>query len=283
MRHSPFLLFALICIMCDFVYGQEKNNSNSWHLRVIDSASGNGIDKANVSINRRSYYQTNFKGFVNIDRSLINNNDTIRITCIGYRPIEIPVSLNHAFPDFIRLSFLVKALSEVKIGYRKSADIIVGTELKSHLTLGTARENSLYVKYIPNDTKINGVITSINYQINDNIHGIELPFKVRLFRKSKDNPFPAEELIKDTIIVYNPQRKTTLSVDITKYNISMPDDGVMVGFETLSPEYYSGKDSVWYKGYEFLPMPGLDMYLKKKTISAHIRETIQIRKHNIVL
>ena len=177
MRHSPFLLFALIFITCDFVYGQEKNNGNSWHLRVIDSVSGIGIDKASVSVNRRSYYQTNFKGFVNINKSLINNNDTIRISCIGYRPIEIPVSFNHKFPDSIRLSFLVKELSEVKIGYRKSSDIIVGTELKSNLTLGLARSNELNAKYIPNDKKINGVITSINYQINDNLHGIELPFK----------------------------------------------------------------------------------------------------------
>lgn len=76
-------------------------------------------------------------------------------------------------------------------------------------------------------------------------------------------------MITDTIIVHNPERKTHLSVDISKYNLQLPEDGVMVALETLPATYY-GKDYVLHNEQMFARTPGIDMDLKRRgDYSAH--------------
>jgi hypothetical protein len=256
--------FLLLIIIPSFAFAQQKQTSlNLWHLTVVDSVTAKGIDRVTVSINKKRYYTTDVNGVIDINRSLINQDDNIIFSCIGYKSNVIVPGINHRFPDTIKLLASVRSLKEVKISLLKPMETTIGDIKKSYNSHRVPNPEEEFVQYIPNNKKITGIITSIEYVLNDELHGIEMPFKVGLYTKSKKSIFPDEELIKDSIIVYNPQKKRQLSVDISRYNIQLPEDGVIVTFETLSPKYY-GKDSIWYKGRNHLKMPGIDMDLKEK-------------------
>lgn len=119
-------------------------------------------------------------------------------------------------------------------------------------------------EYIPNDRKISGTIASVEYTVNDKLQGIEMPFKVGLYEKTDGTPFPGPALLSDSIVVRNTRKKNRVVINLLKYHIPLPQNGVIVAFETLSTGYY-GADSVMYAGQKYVKTPGIDMDLRKKS------------------
>jgi hypothetical protein len=237
-------------------------------LTITDGVSARGIERATIEVSRRRYFITDFNGIVNIDKNLIIPGDSIKISCIGYKPVILLPVKNYKFPEIVKLSTLVTSLNEVRVRSLNTQEIKIGDIEKSYNTHRVPNPDDEYAQYIPNDKKIRGIITSVEYVLNDELHGIEKPFAVRLYSKNKNSLWPDKELIKDSLIVYNPKRKHLVSVDISRYNIQLPYNGIIVVFAALPRPYYGG-DSVWYNKEPqgkrwFLKMPGLDMDLKKK-------------------
>lgn len=262
------VLFMLSIFIPGFAFSQEKKNPSLWHLTIVDNTTNKGIDRVTIAINGTRYFSTDVHGDINIDKNTIGAKGNVRISSVGYRPIVLFPRSNLNFPDTVKLSVSLTTLKEVKVGPGEPAGVTIGDIKKTYNTHRVPNPNEQYIQFIPNEKRVRGRIIAVNYALNDELHGIEKPFKVRLYTKSKGSLFPDQELTKDSITVYNPEKKRQLSVDISRYDISMPVDGVIAIFETLSPVDY-GKDSIWYNKKPqgkrwFVKMPGLDMALKKK-------------------
>ncbi|MCR8558406.1 hypothetical protein KXD93_12170 [Mucilaginibacter sp. BJC16-A38] len=249
------LLFLLIVTGRCFAQEQQRDQ-HLWRLTIADSATKKGIDKATARINSNQYLMSNSKGEILIDRDLLHNNAQIILSCIGYETTTYALPHNDKFPDTIRLRSSLVSLKEVII--RPAKSITAGIVRKVYKTHRTTEPNEAFVQYIPNKEKIKGTITSVNYVVNDMLHGIEMPFRVRLFLKRKDSITLDKELTTDSIIVYNPEKKHLLCVDVSRYNIQFPENGVLAVFETLSLSYYS-KDLTWDAGQQYVKTPGIDM------------------------
>lgn len=260
------LLFTVILIaIADIAFSQQKNNQRVWHLTIVDSTTAKGIDKVTVAINKIKYFTTDIDGKINLNKTPISYNDTITISCVGYKSVMLMPGIDNKYPDSVRLSVSVKSLREVKVGSFEG--ITIGDIKKSYNTHRVPNPDEEFAQFIPNDKKIKGTISSIQYVLNDELHGIEMPFRVGLYTKSPNNIFPDRQLINDTIIVSNREKKRRVSVDVSGYNIELPENGVIVSFETLPASNY--KDSIWYdkkpQGNRWIrKMPGIDMDLKKK-------------------
>lgn len=249
----------------DFAFSQKKDDPAFWHLTIIDSATAKGIERVTISINRRnSDFITGINGTIDINKTLINPNDSIKISSIGYNTRLLKPGIDHKFPDTIKLFESITLLKEVKISALNSIQTItIGNIKKSYNKHWHPETNDEFAVYIPNEKKITGTIISVQYFVNDALHGIEMPFKVEIYSKSKNSIFPDQELTKDSIIVYNAKRERRLSIDISKYNIQIPEDGFFVVFETLSPSFYDN-DLVWLDkkemvyGKEMYKVPGID-------------------------
>lgn len=57
-------------------------------------------------------------------------------------------------------------------------------------------------------------------------------FRARIFEVKSDG-MPGEDLVSDEIIVEVKKGKNKISVDVSKYNIQIPNEGIIVGFESL--------------------------------------------------
>jgi hypothetical protein len=271
MKKLCFLLLITLLISTS-AFSQEKVTLALWHLTIVDSATNQGIVRANVSIDSGKYLSTNQHGQISLRKDLLYKTDTLHISSVGYTTGVFIPGFRVKLPDTIRLARTTIALKEVAIKFNQPKGVILGDFKKKYNTHRVTSPDEKYLQYIPNDTKAKGVITSIEYVINDELRGIEMPFRIGIYTKSKTNPFPDHALITDTIIVYNHDRKTHLSIDISKYNLQLPDDGVLVALETLPQRYYRN-DSLLHYGQKRARTPGIDMDLKKKgDYSAHPRD-----------
>ena len=257
------LSLTLITISGFAFYQQKKNDQNLWRLTIADSVTAKGIENATIVIGKSKNLITDGKGAISIKKNDINPNDDIEISSIGYQTTVLTPDVIHKFPDTIWLSESVTLLKEVKINPSKSTGIILGSPNKSHDTPMHPNVNDEFAEYMPNEKKITGTITSVEYELNDDLHGIEMPFNVELLSRSKDSIFPDTALMTDSIIVYNPQKKRHFIADISSHHIQIPENGFFVVFQTLSQSYYS-KETVSVDGHEHLKMPGINIYLKEK-------------------
>lgn len=268
MKKLYFLLFIAFCISTS-AFSQENNTSALWRLTIIDSATNKGIIRANISADGGKFLSTNEHGQISLREDLLYKTDTLRVSSVGYKTAVFIPGFRVKLPDTIRLVAAITVLKEVAIKPSESKGVILGDFKKKYNSHRVTSPDRKYLQYIPNDIKTKGTITSIDYVINDELHGIEAPFRIGIYTKNKNTPFPDHRLITDTIIVHNPERKTHLSVDISKYNLQLPEDGVMVALETLPATDY-GKDSVLHNEQMFARTPGIDMNLKERgNYSAH--------------
>ena len=255
--------FALLLLISNSAFSQQKHDEHLWRLTVVDSASNKGIDHATVSIEQKKYI-TDKNGFVAIKHSI---NDSIKITCIGYNSKIIGAKANYAFPNTVKLITSVTLLNEVKV-ISTPKGVLIGEIKKSYNTHRTVNPEEAHLQYIPNSNRIKGVISTVEYVLHDELKGIEKPFRVRLYTKNKNSIYPDQELTTDSIIVYNSEQKKRISLDVSRYNIRLPEEGIMVSFETLAKKTYH-TDSVLYNNYPFrnawlYKIPGIDMNLTKK-------------------
>jgi len=256
------LVFVLLTLP-GFVFSQQTTDRDLWHLTIVDSATTKGIASASIAIGTKIYFNTNVEGVVSINKSLINFNYSIRFSCIGYKTVIIKLDQNKLLPDTIRLSSSVNYLEEVSIKSSKSAKILFGSPTKLHDTHMHPYPDEQFAQYIPNQENITGTIASVEFELNDDLHGIEMPFKVRLRSRSKDSVFPDTDLVKDSIIVYNPQKKHQLNVNLSRYHIQVPKNGFFVVFQACDSAHYS-KETILYEGHNQFKIPGISIYLKEK-------------------
>lgn len=253
MSMNKFLLLTFLMLGSDFTFSQQKNGSALWHLTIVDSATSKGVERATVSGISTYNFITDHNGVINIDKGFIDQRNNIRISCIGYRSVFYKPE--GKYPDTLRLSATMTILNEVTINSRSKDKLLgnINQEAKGGYYPGPNEE---IVEYIPNNEEISGIIISVNYVLLNGYKNIAKPFKVNLYSKSKDSMYPAEALIKDSIIVYNTKSLTMVKVDISKYNIQIPGDGFFIGFETLSSSWY-GNDFYKTNGREYLRVPGI--------------------------
>jgi hypothetical protein len=256
------IIFSIL--LTNFAWAQQKHGPQIWKLLIVDNVTKKTVARATVSVNDKVHFIADTAGAAYIKKDLIKERDTVSISCIGYRSFSFIIDTMKQLPDSIRLSQATVELKEVKIDQLKNENFIVLGDVKNKPnTHRTTSPREKYVQYIPNEGSVRGTIVSVEFSVNDRLQGIQNPFKVGIYSKLKGDVFPGAELIKDTIIVRNPEKKHLVKVDISEYNIKMPKDGVFVAFETLKPPAY-GDDFVWVNGYKRSKTPGIDMDLRKK-------------------
>ncbi|SHN31882.1 hypothetical protein SAMN05216524_109229 [Mucilaginibacter sp. OK098] len=256
-----YLIFLLLFVP-RVAFPQQIETGSFWHVTVSDALTGKKIPRATMSISNKRYFIANSNGQIAIDKKYLNLNDTLKVSCVGYQLKAVIVEKKFAYPDSIKLSAVNIALNEVVVNSSKR-QLKIGDVKKVYSSHLRTNPNSIFAQYIPNDKGISGIITTIEYFVNDESRGIERPFKVGLYTKSKDNVFPDQKLLNDSVVIFNPKKKKRIVVDVSKYNISFPKDGIMAVFETLCPESY-GSDQYWENGQLYSRVPGIDMDLKKK-------------------
>jgi hypothetical protein len=82
--------------------------------------------------------------------------------------------------------------------------------------------------------------------------GCKMPIMLKIYEKDPIKNIPGRELLKDTILIVQQSLNGKTIIDLSKYNIELPQDGIYVGFEAFSTQWYiengyMTKDNLSYK------------------------------------
>jgi hypothetical protein len=255
-------LILFMWILPRVAFSQPVKAGSFWHITISNALTGKNISGATLSVSNKRHFIANENGEISVDKKYLSLNDTLKLSCVGFQSKVFIIDKSFTYPDNIKLSSVNITLNEVVVNSSKR-QLKIGDIKKAYNSHLRANPNGMFIQYIPNDKGISGIITTIEYYVNNQSRGIERPFKVGLYTKGKDNVFPDQNLLNDSIVIFNPEKKKRILVDVSKYNIPFPKDGVMAVFETLCPESY-GSDQYWENGQLYSRAPGIDINLKQK-------------------
>lgn len=251
MRNNTFKKLSVYFIGVLFFYC--KTDAQSITGQVIDSLSQNPIPYVTIYWKNNSKIATysNSNGVFKIQNI---KNDTLCITNIGYYNKQI---INTEATDKVSVQ-LVKKINNLptvivsnakkkkkEIGYHKDKKqaTFKGTFGAKTLLLIKPTENFYY-------SKITNLLYKIAFSIT--IKNAKDSFYIRKYHSGKvrillyandstDTKYLTESLIPEDIIVDVPNKTHTLRVDISKYRIFIPSNGVYVGLEWLGEDFTDGK------------------------------------------
>jgi hypothetical protein len=223
---------------------------NTIIITVRDDLTKKNIEWASLSINKKYFLSANEEGKISLDINQAIETDSITISAVGYRSktyifkqLKEETTIVYLLPDLQILNEVVVNPNKVK-----PKKVVLGNVYKffSLVTILTNLNNK-YAQYIPNKDGLNCQIKELEFVLGDNQKGIDQPFRVNIYTRNKKTKLPLEELIKDDLIVRNYNKSRKFTVDVSKYNITTPQDGFFIVAETLNKEYYSNKVVNKYK------------------------------------
>jgi hypothetical protein len=167
-------------------------------------------------------------GIVDLQKKI--NFDYIEISCIGYETKKIYKS--ELSDGAIYLYRKINLLNEVIVPRNKHNTEIIGylNRKKSNKTEEIVKgySNAVLIKNIGKQDKL---IKSIIFCIKKPKYDVD--FRLQLF-KVNNKIFPGEELLPQNFICkIKSGDKESIEVDISKFNISLPENGIFVSIEGL--------------------------------------------------
>ena len=168
-----------------------------------------------------------------------DNVKELHISAIGYKSKTITVGPSDNLSDFhIVLQNDTFKLKEVVISSKtfkpKRIELGPRKKIKGHTGLGFVSFIHETGLYIPNPEQTRGEIKSVEVYLNrrntDNKHLIRL----RIYSVD-ENLYPAEDLLLDNIPleVKNSKRDQLIKINLEKYHISIPSNGIIVALECI--------------------------------------------------
>lgn len=194
---------------------------------------------ATASINHRLYYRVDEKGLLSLPTTDIKQGDTIYISSLGYKSQNLAIINPKLLPEKICLEETVLQLDEISVSNNSKNYTTAKMGEMSSFTISKylPNPNQQLALFIANSSQRKGFINNITFFLKNTLNGIENPFRVRLYDRKPGSQFPDKELM-DEMVVQNTKKKTFFTIDISKYGVSLPQDGFFVVFELLPRQYY---------------------------------------------
>jgi hypothetical protein len=157
------------------------------------------------------------------------SNFIINVSCLGYKTKTLQISNSND----IYLSQKQEVIQEVIISNRKnSREIIIGKYKNSTVSFGGNKPGVIYAKYINFNSEIENhpFIKKIQFTTRSRVKNAKLKLR---FLSVNQNKEVVGDIIFDEIIVTVNIGTHNIIVDLEKYNIIIPKEGIFIGFEIL--------------------------------------------------
>jgi hypothetical protein len=184
------------------------------------------------------------------------NNFIINVSCLGYKTKKLHISNSNN----VYLSPKQEVIQEVIISNRKNtSEIIVGKHKNSSVSYGSSKPGIIYAKYINynNEVENHPFVKKIQFTTRSMKKNAKLKLRFLSVNKNKEL---VGDIIFDEIIVTVKSGVHNNTVDLEKYNIIIPKEGIFIGFEILIIEenkyehiYTNQGETVKHKGISYEP------------------------------
>ncbi|RTY74588.1 carboxypeptidase-like regulatory domain-containing protein [Flavobacterium sp. LS1R10] len=156
-KFIPYLL--LLSTILFFQYSWSQNIS----VKIIDATTKEPIPYATINIDKKEHLISNAEGFFNLSETAIQDENTLIITYLGYKNLEVKVSQLSKLDYIIALTPTIFELNDVQVNGKKPNPYVIMAAVKANL--------------------------SINYRNTDN------PIKDMLFVRKSTATYPKEVVV----------------------------------------------------------------------------------------
>lgn len=219
-----FLIIAAFILNCG-------NSQIIYSGKIIDSLNNKPIEFVHIRIGN-SGTTTNGIGEYKFKLPKDYEPKNVLLTCIGYQDKKI------SFEQFKnqsvwKISPKAYSLPEVFVFDNKMKIEEWGFNKKRYVDAdGRNAPGFIKAVFISNSDKSIGIIQKVHYYISDK-NNFTQPFRVRILEPDALGN-PEKDLLNKSVIVQADKGGDFLTVDLTEYNITIPENGFFIGAEVLS-------------------------------------------------
>ncbi len=267
---------------------------------VIEKGSDKHLPGAVITLaGERAGTKADARGYFRLPMMKERQNDTLELMAAGYQAVRVPVERGPG-SGWVTVE-LIKKNTPVTRDVASSS-----TAAPRVLTIGskaTKKSDGMmqgypgtqYALWIKNEGQA-GILKSVGFFV-DALGFPSEPFRVHIYKALPGGKGPGEELLTDKVVVSAPKGGQWFSVDVSKYYLTMPKDGVFVAMEWLvagetfvagaSKEEYTPYGQILAPTYEFKenltwnytigkPWSPLTTFDKSRTMNAMIRAEVTV-------
>ncbi len=208
--------------------GQIINTNNNQSIPFATIEIRSPLDGIGVAADQTGVFE------LAIPERLIN--DTLLISSLGYNIKELPLSQLDV-NQFLLITLLPKAysLSEVKIFPKPIVTSEFGILKRTPEMEGglLTKELTQMAVFIENKDSLMGRIKSVSYYVKRRSGKPRTPFRVRLYDVDYGTGGPGNDLLTESLVVHPKQKGGWIEVNLLKYNLEIPENGVFVAMEWI--------------------------------------------------
>lgn len=205
--------------------------------RICDSETGKPLEYTGIQLMKSNKGAITEKN--GVFRLIVNKkelSDSLLISTLGYERVYLPVK--NFSGNTNRTIFLVRRtinIEEVSINLKdykfKTIGNKIGISIGSIYIDTHGQQTALYIE---NKKKKQGEIVAVKYYLSRKGNLIA-PFRVRIFEKDSITNAPGKDLLYEMLIIKPDNKRGWFTVDLSQYNLKLPEKGFFVGFQGIHP------------------------------------------------
>ncbi|HEY4651322.1 MAG TPA: carboxypeptidase-like regulatory domain-containing protein [Pontibacter sp.] len=159
-----------------------------------------------------------------------NSDDTLIFSSVGYKQFVVPASKVGAA---VYLQEDAKELDEVVVKSDSKLRTAEIGNIKAKRTMLFGGTNQ-YAMLLKSDIADNAVLDELYFNLNPDIfedNRWESTVKIRVY--ANDNGRPGKDLLTQNLVLQLNKKQKKLKVDVTNYAITIPREGVFIGFDFM--------------------------------------------------
>jgi hypothetical protein len=222
---------------------QQDVPNFKWKAVVLSKDNNEKIPFAAVTVfsNKRTIvFIADENGAVELFYIYPTKIDSLTVSAIGFNSKNY--NINNLPKGKIALETKFISLNEVSVLAPKYKKVVLGNKsafVKDDTNGNFGGQKVLLIK----NKDIKGRILAIRYRMVENKKDFFRPFRVRIYAKDTLNQTVGADLLNTNLIISQNKGKW-VKVDVSSYNIELPANGVFVGYEILSKEYYFSRNII---------------------------------------
>lgn len=189
----------------------------------------------------------------------------VHISCLNYKDtIVFAKDIQRKTLQLQPKSFL---LDEITLSKKVNQSILLG-EVKNRVEGVHTSGMRMLAKYFPNDKRVDccSYLETIDIHFaKRSKHRKKSKFRIRIFSKDENTGLPKEDILNVNLPVEIEDGQEVTTIDISNYNIEMPENGLFIAFEKLFIPFnaYGKNESETENEFFYAPIIGYTVYSKK--------------------
>jgi hypothetical protein len=249
-----------------FISAQVFSQRINFKGKLIDAQTQEPVVYANISfLKSNKGISSNEDGSfsIHLDKKYLASK--IHISCLNYK--DTIVFANDVYNKTLSMQSLNIVLDEITLTKRIQKKVVLG-EVKNKVEGVHTSGMRMLAKYFPNDKRVtccNYLETLEIHFSKRNVHRKKAKFRIRIFSKDEKTGLPQEDLLNVNLPMEIEDGQKKVTIDISKYNLEMPENGLFVAFEKLFIPFnqYGKNDSDMENEFFYAPIIGYAKYSKK--------------------